>query len=127
MRRTIIGVMVAAFLALALAFLAITPYRTVAVSRFIDDGEAYTLELGGYGSRLCIRLSSSYDCMNARVVADGKVIYHGSRTYEASLEYRLGFGYHVIQVIIENPAGYPTWPWAGGRILVTGMVGYYLF
>jgi hypothetical protein len=32
MGRTIIGVMVAAFLALALAFLTITPYRTVAVS-----------------------------------------------------------------------------------------------
>jgi len=111
---------------LAVAFLAITPYRTISVHRFIDDGGTYTLELGGYGSRLHVRLSSSYGYMGVRVVADGKVIYHDPRTYEASLERNLGFGYHVIHVIIENPPGYPTWPWTGGRILVAGLVGYYL-
>jgi hypothetical protein len=126
MRRVAVGMVAAASLALTLVLLATVPYRTVAVSRFVEDGEVYTLELGGYGSRLCVRLSSSFDCVNVRVVIDGRAIYSSSCTYEASIEHGLGFGYHVIRVVIENPAGRPPWPWAGGRALVAGMVGYYL-
>jgi hypothetical protein len=61
-----------------------------------------------------------------RVAVDGRAIHSGSCAYEASLERGLGFGYHAIHAIIENPAGRPPWPWAGGRALVAGMVGYCL-
>jgi hypothetical protein len=47
MRRVAVGMVAAASLALTLVLLATVPYRTVAVSRFVEDGEVYTLELGG--------------------------------------------------------------------------------
>jgi hypothetical protein len=123
MKMKTIGMVIAIFLALALIFLVVNSYRTIGVSKYIEDGRGYTLEISGYGSRLYVSLVSSYDYMSVRIVVDGRVVYDNPRTYDVKFEYRLRFGYHIIHVIIENPTIFGLGP----AIFVSGSISYYPF
>jgi hypothetical protein len=120
MKMKTIGIAIAIPLVLALVFLVVIPYRTVGVSKYIEDGGEYTLEISGYGSRLYVSLTSSHDYMSVRIVVDGRVVYDNSRTYNVKFEYGLGFGYHVIHVIIGNPTTFGLGP----TIFVSGSISY---
>jgi hypothetical protein len=89
----------------------------------IDDGDKYPIAIRGYGSRLYVSLKSSPDYMSVRIVADGRVIYDNPHTYNVSFDYYLGFGYHELNIVIENPKTslFGTW------IRVVGLIRYYLF
>jgi hypothetical protein len=92
----------------------------VRVSEYIKDGYEYALEVSGYGSRLHVSLTSSHDYMSVKIVVDGRVVYDNPRTYNVNFEYSLGFGYHVIHVIIGNPTTFGLGP----TIFVSGSISY---
>jgi hypothetical protein len=120
MKMKTISIAVAIPLVLALVFLVVIPHRTTRVSEYIKDGYEYTFEISGYGSRLYVSLTSSYDYMSVKIVVDGRVVYDNPRTYNVNFEYSLGFGYHVIHVIIGNPTIFGLGP----TIFVSGSISY---
>jgi hypothetical protein len=85
-------------------------------------GGGLTFGMGGFGSRLVVRLTSVNGYMYVKIVVDGTVVYEKSRTYKVDFERNLGFGWHEIDVTIYNSIqiGY------GPAIIVEGEVSYLL-
>jgi hypothetical protein len=58
--------------------------------------------------------------MRVTVVVDGRRVYD-ERTWSVDFVTDLGYGYHVIQVAVENPTTFQP----GKTVLVTGYVRYW--
>jgi hypothetical protein len=98
----------------------ITPaFKTIDIAEYISDGGSKVWSIKGYGSKLEVRLTSQYDDMRVTIVVDGSTVYD-RRTWSVNFETNLGYGYHVIQIAIENPTIFGL----GRTILVTGYVRY---
>ena len=93
--------------------------KTIDIAEYIPDGESKVWSIKDYGSKLEVKLTSQYDDMRVTIVVDGRTVYD-ERTWSVDFETDLGYGYHVIQIAIENPTIFGL----GKTILVTGYVRY---
>lgn len=94
-------------------------FQTIDITEYISDGGSKVWSIKGYGSKLEVKLTSQYDDMRVTIVVDGKTVYN-ERTWSVDFETDLGYGYHVIQIAVENPTIFGL----GKTILVTGYVRY---
>uniref|UniRef100_A0A7J2U0J9 Uncharacterized protein n=1 Tax=Ignisphaera aggregans TaxID=334771 RepID=A0A7J2U0J9_9CREN len=120
----LISVIVVVIVVLVGAYFAIkqfiTPaFKTIDIAEYISDGGSKVWSIKDYGSKLEVKLTSQYDDMRVTIVVDGSTVYD-RRTWSVNFETNLGYGYHVIQIAIENPTIFGL----GRTILVTGYVRY---
>lgn len=116
----VIVVLVGAYFAIQLIQQYITPaFKTIDIAEYISDGGSKVWSIKDYGSKLEVKLTSQYDDMRVTIVIDGRTVYD-RRTWSVDFETDLGYGYHVIQIAIENPTIFGL----GKTILVTGYVRY---
>jgi len=88
---------------LLMIFILLMPWiRTRSISEYIRDGGSFTCEMVGYGSRLTVRLTSTDDYMHVKIIVDGIVVFEDKKTYEVDFERTLGFGYHIVHIVVEN-------------------------
>uniref|UniRef100_A0A7J3Y0T0 Uncharacterized protein n=1 Tax=Thermogladius calderae TaxID=1200300 RepID=A0A7J3Y0T0_9CREN len=93
---------------------------TIDIGEYILDGGSKSWYIEARCWRLEVKLTSQYGDMRVTVVVDGRKVYD-ERAWSVDFVTDLFYGYHVIQVAVENP----TTLQPGKTILVTGYVRYW--
>ncbi len=93
---------------------------TNVIREYIPDGGSESWYFHARCWKLEVKLTSQYGDMRVTVVVDGRTVYD-ERTWSVDFETDLGYGYHEIQVAVENPTTFQP----GKTILVTGYVKYW--
>jgi hypothetical protein len=76
---------------------------TKTITDYIQDGYGVTYTFNGFGSRIIVILTSN-DYMYLKVVVDGKKVYEETNIGDVYFQQILGFGFHTVQIIIQNPS-----------------------
>jgi hypothetical protein len=93
---------------------------TINIGEYIAGGGSKSWNIEARCWRLEVKLTSQYGDMRVTVVVDGMTVYN-ERAWSVDFVTDLAYGYHVIQVAVENP----TTSQPGKTILVTGYVRYW--
>ena len=122
-RAILASVAILTFALVAFATIGSNWVRTKPVTGSIQAGASSTYEIKAYSSRMSVALTSTNGNMNVNVVIDGQTVYTQNNVPSINFEKGIGFGLHIVQVIIENRMvlGFRT------TILVTGTLVCSLF
>lgn len=115
----LLGLVLGIVVILVIGELFLIRYHTATIDYTLRDGEYLSRSWSGYMVGFRVSITSTGDYMNVRIIVDGIPVYSVDYVYTVSYEYRMSFGQHTVELIIENP------PWIlglGPPIMVTGQI-----